>query len=513
LSRNPDCRETGLPDSFDPGQKKPGGGIDLKTTRNVRWAVQLGSAAFGNPTVAGGKVFLGTDDLMLGADRRFRRTRGGLVKCLSEATGELLWKLVVPVRKKGLPEDAHYGQQHLGVCSSPAVDGDRAYVLTSAGDFVCLDVNGQADGNDGPFQDEGQYMAGPDRPPVQLEARDGDIIWRFDPIDELGVCPHDAAACSALIQGDFVYVGTSNGLGGKKGGHNYPVSPLAPSLIVLDKKTGRLVATDDAKIGTRMYHGLWSSPSLGRVGGRTLIFFGGGDGICYAFEAIEKAAEKPRKLKTVWTYDCNPGEFKFRDGKPIPYYAGDKRKRSSPNNNDGSYVGPSQIIATPVFHEGRVYVAIGQDPAHGRGKGMLHCIDAAKTGDITTSGKVWSYDAIERSISSVAISGDLLYVPDISGKLHCLDIHTGACRWVHDTGTETWGGVLVADGKLYLSNKRFFYVFAAGGEFKLLEKIRLGAPAYSTPIAANGTLYVASQRYLWAVAKTGGSANSSNSRG
>ena len=132
---------------------------------------------------------------------------------------------------------------------------------------------------------------------------------------------------------------------------------------------------------------------------------------------------------------------------------------------------------------------------------MLHCIDASGTGDITRTGKVWSYDAIERSISTVAIADGLLYVPDIAGKLHCLDADTGACYWVHDTEAETWGGVLVADGKLYLGNKRHFHVFAAGKTPKLLATIRLGAPAYSTPIAANGALYVTSQRYLWAVAR------------
>lgn len=502
LSRNGDCMDTGLPASFEPGRKKPGGGIKMETARNVKWAARLGSAAYGNPTVAAGRVFVGTDDVTLAADRRFKRTRGGLVKCLSEATGELLWQLVVPVREKGLPDDAHFGHQHLGICSSAAVDGERAYVLTSAGDFVCLDVDGQADGNDGPFRDESRYMAGADNPPVELKATDADIVWRYDPIDELGVCPHDAVASSALVHGDLIYVGTSNGLGGKRGGHNFPVSPLAPSLIVLDKKNGRLVAVDDAKMGKRMYHGLWSSPSLGRVGGRTLIFYGGGDGVCYAFEAIEKSADKPQRLRTVWTYDCNPREYKLRDGKPVAYYAGDKRKRNSPNKNDGSYVGPSQIIATPVFHKGRVYVAIGQDPAHGRGSGMLHCIDASQTGDITETGKVWSYDGIERSISTVAVDDKVLYVPDVSGKLHCLDADTGECHWVYDTGAETWGGVLVGDGKLYLGNKRHFCVFSAGKEQpKVLSKVRLGSPAYSTPIAANGVVYVTSQRYLWAVAR------------
>ena len=62
-SRNMVSAETGLPDSFDPGQKKPGSEeVDMATTRNVKWVAKLGSQAYGNPTIAGGKVFVGTNN-------------------------------------------------------------------------------------------------------------------------------------------------------------------------------------------------------------------------------------------------------------------------------------------------------------------------------------------------------------------------------------------------------------------------------------------------------------------
>jgi len=110
---------------------------------------------------------------------------------------------------------------------------------------------------------------------------------------------------------------------------------------------------------------------------------------------------------------------------------------------------------------------------------------------------------MDRSISSVAVAGGLVYAPDIAGRLHCLDAETGQCRWVLQTKAEVWGGPLVADGRIYLGNKRELFVLAAGEEPKVLSRIRLGASVYSTPIAANGVLYVASQRYLWAAGRTG----------
>ena len=505
-----DCRtmvstETGLPDSFTPRKISSGDSlIDPAADDNLKWTARLGSAAYGNPTVAGGKVYVGTDTLTLRDDPRRERHHKGLVKCFDEATGTLLWQLIVPNRSHGLPDEVHYGLQNLGVCSSPNVDGDRVYVVSSAGDILCLDANGLADGNDGAFLDEAQYIAGHGNPPVELNEHDADILWRFDPIDELDVCPHDAASCSILIHGDILYVGTSNGVGGPKGSnwiamHSFVVRPEAPALIALDKHNGQLVATENAGISRRIYHAQWSSPSLGKVGDRTLIFFGGGDGWCYAFEAIAKAEKQPVPLKLVWSYDCNPPEFRYRDGKPIPYYDGDKRHNNSPNKDDGTYVGPSQVIATPAFENDRVYVAIGQDPAHGRGRGMLHCIDATLEGDITETGRLWAYDGIERTMATTAVANGLVYVPDLAGTLYCLDAENGKCRWTYDTKAETWGGVLVADGKLFLVNKKYFFAFAAGSELQLLNRILLGSPAYSTPVAANGVLFLASRGYLWAV--------------
>ncbi|HVS38954.1 MAG TPA: PQQ-binding-like beta-propeller repeat protein, partial [Gemmataceae bacterium] len=332
--------------------------------------------------------------------------------------------------------------------------------------------------------------------PATTGPADAKVIWRYDLINELRVSPHDSASCNVLIHGDVLYVGTSNGVDKT---HERMVNPDAPALVALDKHTGRLLATENEKICTRTFHCQWSPPSLGKVGDKTLIFFGGSDGVCYAFEALDSIPDKPVHLKKVWSYDCNPPSYKFRNGKPIHYTDGDKRKRLSPNKNDGLYVGPSEIIATPVFYKDRVYVAIGEDPMHGRGRGMLHCIDATKTGDITETGRIWSYDGLDRTISSATIAGGLLYIPDIAGRIHCLDAETGKVQWVHETGEEAWGSILAADDKLYFGTKMEFFVMAAGKEPKVLSHVHLGSTVYTTPIAANGVLYVASQQYLWAV--------------
>src|SRR5207248_6275403 len=117
-----------------------------------------------------------------------------------------------------------------------------------------------------------------------VSATDGDIIWLFDMVKDAGIWPHDAAHSSILIDGPFLYLNTGNGVDNT---HKKIRKPDAPSLIVLEKATGRLVAVDDLRIGQRVFHASWSSPSMGEVKGRRLVFFGGGDGVVYALEALD----------------------------------------------------------------------------------------------------------------------------------------------------------------------------------------------------------------------------------
>jgi outer membrane protein assembly factor BamB len=466
----------GLPDTVDRGVPKPDGTVDLVNARNIKWTAALGSQAYGNVVVSKGKVFIGTNN----AHPRDPQHQGdrSILLCLDEETGRFLWQLVIPKLASGKVND----WENLGLLSSPSVESNRLYVVSSRCEVVCLDTEGLSNGNDGPFTDEAQYVAGPGKTPAKIGPQDADIIWRYDMMDELGIFPHNASNCSILSIGDILYVGTSNG---QDWTHVNVPSPNAPSLIALDKRSGKLLGEDTALIGTRLFHGQWSSPSAAKVGNRWQVFFGGGDGVCYAFDALPVKEGDDGFLKTVWSFDCNPAERKFKAGKPIKY--------PKPE-------GPSEINATPVFWKNRVYVAVGQDPEHGEGIGILTCIDATQTGDVTKSAKIWSYDKINRSISTVSITPDgLLFVNDFSGYTYCFDAETGQLHWTHDHQSHIWGSTLVADGKVYCGNEDgHLVILSAAKEKKILCTADLGAPIYSTPVTANGVLYVASNRQLFA---------------
>ncbi|MBZ5496287.1 MAG: PQQ-binding-like beta-propeller repeat protein [Acidobacteriia bacterium] len=424
---------------------------DIKTNKNIKWKADLGSTSYGNPVVADGKVFVGTNN----ENPKNPEIKGdkGVLMCFRESDGRFLWQAISDKLESGKEND--WPEQ--GVCSAPAVEGKRLYYVTNRGELVCLDTEGFLDGkNDGPYQDE-----------VHKGPTDADVIWKLDMMKELGVFQHNMANSSPLVWESLVFVETSNG---RDDSHEKIPSPQAPSFIAVDKNTGKVIWQDNSP-GDRILHGQWSSPALGEVDGLMQAFFPGGDGWLYGFNA--RTGEK------LWKFDLNPKDAVWPK-----------------TRNDG--------IATPVFYEGKVFLAVGQDPESGEGVGHMYCIDPTRRGDITESGRIWHYDKIRRSISTAAIADGLVYISDFSGFLHCLDLRSGNPYWTFDALAAVWGSPLAADGKVYLGDEDGdVVVLQAGKVMKKIAEINMGSSVYSTPVPANGVLYIMTRSTLYAIANAG----------
>ena len=472
-ARNAVSAETGLPAQFlptaSPSDAATGTPLVVQPS-HLKWKLRLNTHAYGGPVVAKGKIYIGIND----------RAQGGALMGLEEATGRELWRLTIP-RMLTEWKDFNYDDLSLGVCSTPAVADQRLYVVTNRDEVLCLDLTGQTHTAE---PDVSRLIAGSDQPPMTTDSNAVGIVWRFDMImeDHVAAWPQDAADCSVIVHGDYVFVSPSNGVNRS---HKVVPHPDAPSLIVLDKRTGRLVARDFEKVGHRLFHGEWSSPALGEVNGKTLVFYGGGDGACYAFDPVPAPSATPgdpATLKCVWRFDVNAAAGRV-----------------------GAYkdnaTGPSEIIATPVIYHNRVYVGVGQDPRHGKGRGALACIDATGLGELTSKGLVWVNTDIDRSLTTVSIKDGILYTADFSGRVFALDADTGREYWRHETEGPIWSSPLVADGKVYVgTDSGELLTFAASRELKILAETRLDSPISASPIVANGVLYVMTQRWLYAAA-------------
>ncbi|RYD37042.1 MAG: pyrrolo-quinoline quinone [Verrucomicrobiaceae bacterium] len=466
---------------FNPGKKLKGkDAVDMATTKNLKWVVELGSQSYGSVTVAGGKVLLGTNNEKP-FDSKYTGDRSILL-CLDEKTGKMVWQL--PFAKLGTGKVSDW--EYLGLCSTTTIEGDRAYLTTNRCHVVCVDMNGLKNGNDGPFKDEAKYLSSPDNKIEALGDTDGDIIWAFDMRDECGVFPHNQTSSNVLVLEDRVYATTSNGMDWT---HSNIPAPTAPSLICLDKKTGALMGEEGSGISKRCLHCSWASPGLANVDGKRQIIFAGGDGFVYGFDTTFKKEDDFNIMNEIWRFDGNPPEYRIGpDGKKKKY---------------ADFDGPSEIIATPIFYDGLVYSNSGQDPEHGEGLAMMSCIDPKGKGDLSAN-PVWTFKGIGRSVSTPSIKDGLIYVAEYSGLIHCLDAKTGKQYWQYDTKGHVWGSTLVVDDKIYIGNEEGeLHILQTGKELKEVATIDFPGPLYASPVYANDTLYLMTMSHLYAFAKPG----------
>jgi outer membrane protein assembly factor BamB len=352
---------------------------------------------------------------------------------------------------------------------------------------------------------------------------EADVIWVFDMMKELGTSQHNMCSCSVTTLGDILFVNTSNGV---DEAHIAPPAPEAASFLAMDKNTGKVLWTDNSP-GGNILHGQWGSPAVGLIGGVSQVVFGGGDGWMYAFRADKGKDGKPEFL---WKFDANAKDAVLELG-------------GRGTRND--------IISTPVIYNDRVYFCTGQDPEHGEGAGTLWCIDPTKRGDISeelavnradpktslpvkrvqavveaegdiaiknpNSGVVWKFaqddangdgkfdfeEVFHRSICTVAIKNDLLFVPDFSGLLHVVDAKTGKQLWTADMLAAAWGSPMIAGDYVYVGDEDGdISIFKLSREpQEPVAEINMLNSVYSTPIMAGGVLYIGNKDHIFAIEK------------
>jgi outer membrane protein assembly factor BamB len=440
--------------------------------KGVKWKSDLGSVSYGGPTVGAGKLFVGTNN----ENPRDKSVKGdrGVVMCFDAKTGQFLWQILHDKLAAGDAVD--YARQ--GIASTPTVDGDRVYYVSNRCELVCADVNGD-----------------PKNPGK------GKVLWTVDMVKQYKVFPCQLANCSPLIVGDLVFTITGNGLDVTQNPWTLP-SPGAPSFLAANKKTGKVVWTDNSP-GKNIMEGQWSNPVYANAKGRPLVVFPAGDGWLYAFDAFKP--DKP-----VWKFNCNP-------------------KGTIYNPNNWRQTEKAYFLASPVVVGDRLYVGLGRNPEHGPGAGRLLCIDITKTGDVSPadanfdpkdpknkdSALIWHFGGkiVPRpargrdvrfglTLSNCCVVEGLLYVSELDGYVHCLDAKTGEKYWTHDARAEIWATPYYVDGKVFVgTNDGDLLVFDHGKKLKEPKVLPFGRSIRTPPRFVDGLLYVMTDTTLFAFGK------------
>ncbi|MCA9106242.1 MAG: PQQ-binding-like beta-propeller repeat protein [Planctomycetales bacterium] len=457
--------------------------FDPNNDADVAWKRQLGTETYGNPVVVDGRLLIATNNAGGFRPAHPPREDRGVLLCFDAHSGDFQWQLTRTKLAGGFPVDV----PNLGICSTPCVTDGLAYLVTNRCELICLDMEGFADGeNDGPYVDEADHELG-----------DADIVWLLDMRTELGVHPHNVTACNPLVFGDLVYTVTGNGL---DEGHSSIPAPKAPSFLAVNRHTGEVAWSSDVP-SKRVLHGLWGSPALSVIGGQTIVIFPGGDGWLYGFEA--------QSGEELWRCDLNPKGSQWKAGG-----GGDR----------------CPIVATPVIVGDDVVVGVGDDPEMGDGVGHLYRIRATGRGDVSpeieteggevvpnaNSAVVWHYGGIDsdgsitgeanspvfrRTISAVAVAEGMVFAPDLSGYLHCIDWETGERHWEADLMSGIWTTPLVVDRWVMFGNEYGELSFFAldPNTSERAAAVEFDRALFTNPAVVGDLLYQADRQTIYAI--------------
>jgi outer membrane protein assembly factor BamB len=423
--------------------------------KNIKWAAELGDKSYGGPVVANGKVYVGTNNRRP-RDPNLKGSKA-ILMCFNEADGKFLWQVAHEIPTDVTSSDA----LHEGLCSTPVVENDIAYYVTPGCEVVATDSNGKQK-------------------------------WSYNLNKEHKVFPYHLANCSPLIAGDLVMVVTGNGTDEEGKIH----SPEAPSFIAINKKTGKHAWSSNLP-GKRIIEGQFSNPTVAVVNGKQQVIFPGGDSVLYSFDA--------ETGNLVWKCDCVPVRVK-----------------------PGSRAIDIYFVATPVVVNDRLYIGMGVAPmnAHTPPHSYFLCLDVTRKGDVSfksysakdaankNSALVWAFGGpfdpapakgrqvkFGVTLSTAAVHDGFVYVAEESGYMHCLDAKTGDRLWEHDFRASVWGSPYYVDGKVYIGTEDGeIIIFQHGKDKKVINTVSVESAVHTTPVVANGVLYVQTRSTLYAIA-------------
>lgn len=417
------------------------------SARFIAWRAEIGSDA-GSPVLADGRILIGTNNMvprdpLVSGDR-------GVMMAFSRKGGQFLWQQTharLPHRANDLPT--------LGLLGQPVLDGKRVFYQTNRGELVCYEEAAE-------------------------KGREPKLIWKLDFVADLGIFKRDAGDISnplpsPLLVGDLVYCVTGNGSDfgyvGEFGDRPFVPKPNAPSFVAVDKRTGKVQWKSDAP-GKAIAYAQWGSPVAAEIEGKTRVFFPGGDGVLYAFDAIDG--------KLLGKVDCNiHGQKTWGPGRGTRTF----------------------FLSQPVVRENMAYIGLNQDLETPKDVPCpIVAVDLTRLCAGGPDALKWSFTnaAFDGVLGRVAVSDGQIFAMSRSGLLVSLNRGTGREEWSRQLdGCARFGGPVIHGDRLYAPASDAIHVFRLDREPVLIGKYEFEHPLMGCPIIDGDHLFVATSRYLW----------------
>ncbi|MBP3961016.1 PQQ-binding-like beta-propeller repeat protein [Gemmata sp. G18] len=158
------------------------------------------------------------------------------------------------------------------------------------------------------------------------------------------------------------------------------------------------------------------------------------------------------------------------------------------------------MVPSLVAHDGIVY-ALG-----GRSGIAALAVRAGGTGNVTKTHRLWTSKKGANVPSPVLHDGHLYWMNEVSGTVFCAKAATGEVVYEERVPRpgDIYASSLLADGRLhYLSRDGRTFVVAAKPEYELIatNDLRDGSLFHATPVAADGRLFIRSDKYLYCLGK------------
>ena len=125
------------------------------------------------------------------------------------------------------------------------------------------------------------------------------------------------------------------------------------------------------------------------------------------------------------------------------------------------------------------------------------------SGDVTTTNRLWLEKQTQRLGSGVVVDGNVYMVNAGPGTAQCIECQTGKTRWVERLeGGESWGSVVMAAGRLYVTSRRgVTTVFKADPtKLEVLAANDLKEPSNATPAISDAEIFLRTDSHMFCIA-------------